>query len=196
MSSLLYNINQGDKMNYPGNVKKEYNKFTTYANRGMNLEDLLNQSNEYYLDMNIAVIYKKPTPITISEVKYGAKERVITKAYFRTPSTLDYNGIYKGKYIDFDAKETLNKTSFPLQNIHDHQLKHIKKVIEHGGISFLIIYMNGIFFYLDGNDIIDFLNNNSRKSIPYAYIQEKGYPIEQKIKPRLDYLKIIDKIYF
>lgn len=183
-------------MNYPGNVKKEYNKYTNYANRGMNLEDLLNQSNEYYLDMNIAVIYKKPTPITISEVKYGAKERIITKAYFRTPSTLDYNGIYKGRYIDFDAKETLNKTSFPLQNVHEHQLKHIKRVIEHGGISFLIIYMNGIFFYLDGNDIIDFLKNNKRKSIPYSYIQEKGYPIEQKIKPRLDYLKIIDKIYF
>ncbi len=183
-------------MNYPGNVKKEYNKFTSYANRGMNLEDLLNQSNEYYLDMNIAVIYKKPTPITISEVKYGAKERIITKAYFRTPSTLDYNGIYRGKYIDFDAKETLNKTSFPLQNVHEHQLKHMQKVIEHGGISFLIIYMNNNFFYLDGNDIMTFINNNSRKSIPYSYIEEKGYKIEQKIKPRLDYLKIIDKIYF
>lgn len=183
-------------MNYPGNVKKEYNKFTTYANRGMNLEDLLNQSNEYYLDMNIAVIYKKPTPITISEVKYGNKERVITKAYFRTPSTLDYNGIYRGKYIDFDAKETLNKTSFPLQNIHEHQLKHMARVIEHGGISFLIIYMNGLFYYLNGLDIIDFIANNNRKSIPYSYIQEKGYQIGQKIKPRLDYLKIIDKIYF
>lgn len=183
-------------MNYPGNAKREYNKYTTYSNRGMNLEDLLNQSNEYYLDMNIAVIYKKPTPITISEVKYGTKERVITKAYFRTPSTLDYNGIYRGKYIDFDAKETLNKTSFPLQNLHEHQLKHIERVIEHGGISFLIIYMNGLFYYLDGCDIIDFIKNNNRKSIPFAYIQEKGYQIDQKIKPRLDYLKIIDKIYF
>ena len=183
-------------MNYPGNIKKEYNKFTSYANRGMNLEDLLNQSNEYYLNMDMAVIYKKPTPITISEVKYGAKERVITKAYFRTPSTLDYNGIYKGKYIDFDAKETMNKTSFPLQNIHEHQLLHIERVIKHGGISFLIIYMNNSFFYLDGKDIMEFIKNNSRKSIPYSYIEEKGYRIEQKIKPRLDYLKIIDQIYF
>ena len=183
-------------MNYPGKIKKEYNKYTNYANRGMDLEELLNQSNEYYLDMNIAVIYKKPTPITISEVKYGAKERIITKAYFRTPSTLDYNGIYRGRYIDFDAKETLNKTSFPLQNIHEHQLIHIKKVIEHGGISFLIIYMNGNFYYLDGNFIIDFINNNERKSIPFEYIQKNGYIIEQKIKPRLDYLRVIDLIYF
>lgn len=183
-------------MNYPGKVKKEYNKYTNYANRGMDLEDLLNQSNEYYLDMNIAVIYKKPTPITISEVKYGAKERIITKAFFRTPSTLDYNGIYKGKYIDFDAKVTENKTSFPLQNVHEHQLLHIKKVIEHGGISFLIIYMNNNFYYLDGKTIINFIDNNQRKSIPFEYIEKNGYIINQKIKPRLDYLSVIDNLYF
>ena len=68
----------GDKVNYPGKAKKEYNKYTTYGNRGMGLEELLNESNKYYLDENIAVIYKKPTPITISEVKYGTKEKMIT----------------------------------------------------------------------------------------------------------------------
>lgn len=183
-------------MNYPGNAKKEYNKFTNYANRGMDLENLLNDSNKYYLDENIAVIYKKPTPITISEVKYSVKEKIITKGFFRTPSTLDYNGIYKGRYIDFDAKETQNKTSFPLQNLHNHQYQHIKKVINHGGISFLIIYINNIFYYLDGLDIINFIENNDRKSIPLSYIEEKGIIIEQKIRPRLDYLKIIDKLYF
>lgn len=183
-------------MNYPGKVKKEYNKFTNYANRGMDLEDLLNQSNEYYLTEDIAVIYKKPTPITISEVKYGDKERIITKAYFRTPSTLDYNGIYKGTYLDFDAKVTLNQTSFPIQNIHPHQLEHMKRVMKHGGISFLIIYMNNNFYYLDGKDIIEFISTSKRKSIPYSFIEEKGYLIEKKIKPRLDYLKVIDKIYF
>lgn len=183
-------------MFYPGNVKKEYNKQINYANRGMDLENLLNQSNEYYLETNRAVIYKKPTPITISEVKYSNKERVITKAYFRTPSTLDYNGIYRGKYIDYDAKETKNKTSFPLANVHAHQLLHMQRVIEHGGISFLIIYMNNNFYYLDGIDIIAFVSDNTRKSIPLSYIEEKGYIIEQKIKPRLNYLDIIDQIYF
>lgn len=183
-------------MNYPGKIKKEYSKYTNYANRGMNLEELLNQSNEYYLAEDIAVIYKKPTPITISEVKYGECERVITKAYFRTPSTLDYNGIYKGSYLDFDAKETKNTTSFPLNNIHEHQIKHMESVIRHGGISFLIIYMNNNFFLFDGHDLLNFINTSKRKSIPYSYIETHGYKIEKKIKPRLDYLKVIDKIYF
>ena len=121
---------------------------------------------------------------------------MITKAFFRTPSTLDYNGVYRGKYIDYDAKETQNKTSFPLQNLHEHQYNHIKKVIEHGGISFLIIYIANNFYYLDGNDIINFIENNTRKSIPLSYIEEKGVEIKQKIRPRLDYLSIIDDRYF
>lgn len=183
-------------MYYPGNIKKEYKKTTNYANRGMDLEGLLNQSNQYYLESNRAIIYKKPTPITISQVSYANNEKMITKAFFRTPSTLDYNGIYKGKYIDYDAKETKNTTSFPLANLHAHQYLHIKRIIEHGGISFLIISMNNSFYYLDGTDIIDFIENNSRKSIPWSYITEKGIKIEQKINPRLDYLDVIDKLYF
>lgn len=184
-------------MKYPGGNKKDIiKKNINYANRGMDLENLINESNEYYVERNIAIIYKKPTPITISEVRYSNKERVITKAYFRTPSTLDYNGIYKGKYIDFDVKETLSHTSFPLSNIHEHQLLHMKRIIEHGGISFLIIAMNNLFYLLDGNNILEFINTTKRKSIPYSFIQEKGIIINKKIKPRLDYIEAIDSIYF
>lgn len=99
-----------------------------YGNRGMTLEDEINQTNEFYLNMNKAVIYKKPTPIQVARVDYPSrKEAVIKEAYFKTPSTTDYNGIYKGKYIDFEAKET-NLKSFPLANIHPHQLEHLKKL--------------------------------------------------------------------
>ena len=144
-------------INYPGKAKSSYTKTVNYSNRGMNLEELINLSNEYYLQEDIAVIYKKPTPITIVDASFDSHGRVITKAYFKTPSTLDYNGIYKGKYIDFDAKVTKSKTSFPLQNLHEHQYEHIKNVIRHGGISFLIISINSKYYLLDGNDIINFI---------------------------------------
>ena len=109
-------------MKYPCGVKKTYTKNINYGNRGMNLEDDINLTNEYYLINNIASIYKKPTPIGIVKVDNSG---VISEAYFKTPSTTDYNGIYKGKYIDFEAKETV-EDSFPLKNIHEHQIRHLK----------------------------------------------------------------------
>ena len=94
-------------MNYPNGIEKKYYNLVTYGNRGMSLEEDLNITNEYYRENNIAIIYKKPTPITIHKVDYPSrKEAVIKEAHFKIPSTTDYNGIYKGKYIDFEAKET------------------------------------------------------------------------------------------
>lgn len=87
-----------------------------FSNRGMTLEDEINKSNQYYLREGIAVIHKKPTPIQIVSVDYPKRSAArIKEAYFRRASTTDYNGVYHGKYIDFDAKETKNKTSFPLK---------------------------------------------------------------------------------
>ena len=180
-------------MLYPGNIKKEYKKIISHKNRGLDLEYLINITNDYYLSNDIAVIYKKPTPITVHKVDY--KQNKVTEGYYKTPSTLDYNGIYKGKYIDFDAKETIKKTSFPLANIHNHQIKHIENVIRHGGISFIILKMNTNYYLLKGEDLIDFIKTNNRKSIPFEYIEKNCEQISEKINPALDYLKIIDKIY-
>ena len=189
-------------VNYPN--KKKNNHYTSMiegkhntAHRGMNLEEDINLTNEYYLSHDIAVIHKKPTPIQIVKVSYPERSSAkIVEAYFRTPSTTDYNGIYKGKYIDFEAKVTQNKTSFPLQNIHEHQISHMQKIMKHGGITFFIILMNNIVYLLKGEDFIFFVKNNQRKSIPYQYLLDNAYEIKYGINPELDYLKIVDKIYF
>ena len=162
----------------------------------MNLESALNQSNEYYLRNDIALIYKKPTPIGVVDVSYKNHKKVIEKAYFKEQSTLDYNGLYRGKYIEFDAKETLNKTSFPLSNIHEHQTTQIRDVIRHKGIVFLIIRMNNYNYLLCGEDYINYIDSNVRKSISYDYIKEKAHIIKETYQPQLDYLKIVDKVYF
>ena len=169
-------------------------KTTTYANRGMTLENDINQTNKYYKDNLIALVYKKPTPIQIVKVEYP--KNIIKEAYFNEPSTLDYTGIYKSTYLEFDAKETTNKTSFPIQNIHKHQLEHIKNVIHYGGLAYLIVRFTSLneTYLLTGESLIDFLNTNTRTSIPLEYFKQKGFFIEFKYNPRVDYIKIIDKI--
>src|SRR6476620_418035 len=100
---------------------KNSNRVSTYSNRGMTLEDDINHSNAFYVESGIAVIHKKPTPVQIVDVHYPKRSAaVIKEAYFKQASTTDYNGVYNGHYIDFEAKETKNKTSFPLKNFHDH----------------------------------------------------------------------------
>ncbi len=167
------------------------------ANRGMDFEGDINLSNQYYKDHDICLIIKRPTPINVVKVDYskGAK---ITHAYFEEQSTTDYNGVYKGKYIDFEAKNTKNKTSFPLNNITKHQIEHLKKVILHGGIAFFIIQFELLdkVYILDASYVIHFYENGERKSIPYSCFLEKGVEVEKAYSPRLKYIDAVEKLYF
>lgn len=188
--------------NYSNNTKTSKRKCSielsiSSANRGMNLENDINLSNDFYRVNNIAVIYKRPTPINIVKVDYsrGCK---ITEAYFETQSTTDYNGVYKSRYLDFEAKNTKSKTSFPLTNITRHQIEHLKMVIEHGGIAFFIINFEVYdeTYLLDAKFVIDVYECGDRKSIPYKTFKEKGSLIEKGYEPRLKYIDAVDKTYF
>jgi len=174
------------------NYRTNFN--STYANRGMGLENDINETNKYYITYDIAIIYKKPTPIRITKTNY--QNMRVTDGFFESPSTLDYNGVYKGYYIEFDAKETRSKTSFTINNVHNHQIEYIKKVIKHGGIVFLIIRFSLLNkdYVLKGEDLINFINNNDRKSIPLDYFEQNCYKLDIKYAPRLDYIKIVDKL--
>lgn len=183
-------------MKYPSGIKKEFKHLTTYDNRGMGLEDDLNITNEYYLINNIAVIYKKPTPIQVNKVDFKSRcDAVIKEAYYKVPSTTDYNGIYKGHYIDFEAKETKSTTSFPLSNIHKHQIDHLNRIMIHGGIGFIIVKFTKLdkTYLLYIEDLLEFMNNEDRKSIPLEYFNEKGILLKEGINPRYDYLKVINE---
>ena len=176
---------------YPNKIIKK-NGFKNYANRGMTLEAELNDSNKYYLENDIAVVYKKPTPVKVVK---QVNEKIVS-AYFEKPSTTDYNGLYEGKYIDFEAKETKSKTSFTLNNIHPHQIEHLKNIARHGGIAFLIIRFTELneTYYLGIKELVEFLNNEERKSLPLSFFHEKAILIKDSFNPRIDYLKIIDQI--
>ena len=180
-----------------GHKKDKVDLSISASNRGMDLENDINLSNEYYRNKEIALIYKRPTPINIVKVDYSHGAR-ITDAYFEKQSTTDYNGVYKGKYIDFEAKNTKSKTSFPLSNIEPHQIEHLKMVLKQGGIAFFIIQFqaHNQVFLLDAQYVIDFYEKGNRKSIPYDVFLQNGVEIKQGFSPRLYYMDAVIKKYF
>lgn len=179
---------------------KKNNKKAIFGDRGMTLEEEINQSNEYYRAHDIAVIYKKPTPLQIVKVDYPKRSKaVVREAYFRQPSTTDYNGIYKGKYIDFEAKETRHKTLFPFTNFHPHQIEHLRKCLYLGGICFVIIRFSTLneYYILPASILIDYWDKQKetgRKSIPHDVIQKQAVSITPGFNPALPYLKACDKM--
>ncbi|WP_342755779.1 Holliday junction resolvase RecU [Kineothrix sedimenti] len=115
--------------------------------RGSTLEDLINLTNERYLESGLALIQKIPTPIT--PIAIDKESRHITLAYFEQKSTVDYIGVVQGIPVCFDAKECAADT-FTLQNIHEHQVEFMKQFEKQGGIAFFIIYYThkDLYYYL------------------------------------------------
>lgn len=186
-------------MKYP-NSNKSFNKEAKNdtSRRGMSLERDINQSNQYYLDEQLANIHKKPTPITIVNVDYPRRTAAkITEAYFKVPSTTDYNGIYKSHYIDFEAKECHSKTSFPFSSIHTHQIKHLESVLQHGAIAFIIMRMAyyETDYLIKADEFLDYYYSCGRKSMPYDWIVAHGHKIPFKLLNPCDYLSVVDQVY-
>lgn len=169
-------------------------KDLSYSNRGKSLEDDLNDTNRFYLQKNLANIHKKPIPIQIVKVEYPRRSAaVIKEAYFRTPSTTDYNGVWNGYYIDFEAKETTYKTSFPLQNIHEHQIRHLQSVEKQEGIAFFIVRFRALArdFFVPFHVIEQCwqqMEQGGRKSIPLKIFEAEALEIKAGYMPPLDYL--------
>lgn len=127
--------------------------------RGSLLEEMLNRTNEKYREKHLALIQKIPTPIT--PVKMDKETRQITLAYFEQRSTVDYIGAVQGVPVCFDAKECHTK-SFPIQNIHEHQIVFMHDFEEQGGVAFLIIAFTGEdrYFYLPYERLAFFWNRS------------------------------------
>ena len=124
--------------------------------RGSTLEDMINRTNEAYRRKGLALIQKIPTPITPVEMN---KKRQITLAYFDRKSTVDYIGTVQGIPVCFDAKECHEKT-FPLQNVHEHQVEFMLDFERQGGKAFLIIHYTSEqkFYYLHIRQLLNFWN--------------------------------------
>ncbi len=123
--------------------------------RGSTLEEMINLTNEKYRINGLALIQKVPTPIT--PINIDKETRHITLAYFEQKSTVDYIGAVQGIPVCFDAKECATET-FPLQNIHEHQIQFMKEFEKQKGIAFLLIYFarKDIYYYLPLEELLKY----------------------------------------
>lgn len=152
--------------------------------RGSTLEELINRTNEKYLEHHLALIQKIPTPIT--PIQIDQTTRHITLAYFDQKSTVDYIGTVQGIPVCFDAKEC-TKDTFALQNIHSHQVAFMQEFERQGGIAFFLIYYTHkeLFYYLRLKDLLPFwerMEQGGRKSFRFDELDEQFVvPREQGI---------------
>ena len=181
-------------INYPTKKSSStYTKNTNTANRGMALEEMINRSNQYYEVHDIAYVNKRPTPIKVIKTD---GDYHITDAVFLSPSTLDYVGIFKGKYLDFEAKENQSIKGFPMSNIQEHQVKAMKNITNSGGISFAIIYFRKLnkIFLVDAKYIIEF-KDNKKSIMTLEDIFKFGIELKESYNLPIDYISAVRQLY-
>ena len=162
--------------------------------RGSTLEEMINLTNEKYRDEGLALVQKIPTPITPIEI--DQKSRHITLAYFDQKSTVDYIGAVQGIPVCFDAKEC-HVDTFPLQNVHEHQVQFMQDFEKQGGIAFFIIYFTHLdqYYYLPFRVLFSCwkrMEAGGRKSFRREELDESFY-FERSGMLMVPYLKPLQK---
>jgi len=162
--------------------------------RGSTLEDLINRTNEKYMENGLALIQKIPTPIT--PIHIDKENWQITLAYFDQKSTVDYIGAVQGIPVCFDAKECM-KDTFALQNIHEHQVEFMRLFEKQGGIAFFVIYYTHkeILYYLPYEMLRYFWDRakeGGRKSFRFDELNP-AYIMQKKSNVFVPYLDMIQK---
>ncbi|MEG0260650.1 MAG: Holliday junction resolvase RecU [Carnobacterium sp.] len=175
-------------------MTKTYSR--SHANRGAKLEMLVEMTNKKYSSALIASINKVPTPVKIKKVTGKDVEGVKAKGEW-----VDYVGIYKGKMIVFDAKETTQER-WPIKNIRPHQYAYLQMHSYHGAIAFLLVA-----FWLPGKNepevyilkieqLKTWVENPKQgrgtQSIPLSYFRENCVRVRSEDGYAVDYLKALN----
>ena len=162
--------------------------------RGSTLEDLINRTNDSYREKKLALIQKIPTPITPIEIDKASRH--ITLAYFDMKSTVDYIGAVQGIPVCFDAKECSVRT-FPLHNIHPHQIAFMDEFEKQGGVAFILIFYThkNLLYYLTFQSLYKFWKRSmegGRKSFRFEELDE-AYILPKKSGILVPYLDMLSK---
>lgn len=169
---------------------------TSVKNRGKDLEALVIQSNHVYRMRQEALIHQAHAEVkTLREPKVGkAKRGKVVKAFHKGKAGLDFYGVYDGKYITFDAKQTAEKTNFPhFKNIEHHQYNTVVETDKAGGIAFLLVRFSywGETYYLSAEQLRYWWTQKERKSIPYQWFVEHCKVVKSQSAAALDWLSVV-----
>ena len=121
-------------MNYPNAIKKS-NKTTkidsklSHKNRGMTLEGDINVTNEYYREIDKAIIYKKPTPIKIVKVDYPSRDKTTIKELKKRNRQL-YDSLEASKdkidfLVQFTSKQEYNTGKVVIRKVKEHDTVYV-----------------------------------------------------------------------
>ena len=151
--------------------------FNSRGLRGSSLEECVNHTNDVLRQDGLALIQKIPTPITPIDIDKATRH--ITLAYFDKKSTIDYIGAVQGIPGCFDAKEC-NVDSFPMHNIHEHQMTFMEDFEKQDGISFFLIYFSHreIYYYMRFEEALHFWNrgrSGGRKSVRIEELDDEFF---------------------
>lgn len=170
-------------------MRKPYSR--SHANRGAAFEQMIDMTNNQYRNKGVADIRKIPTPVKIMSNNRGQ-----VKGYTQKGELVDYFGVTDGRAIAFDAKQTNERTSFPLKNVSEHQYELLRSWHQKGAQSFLIVS----FAKLDEIYLLPFelletywegAQKGGRKSIPYQTFLMQCEMVESKRGYVLDYLGVM-----
>jgi len=156
------------------------------------LESRIRKANLTYRKNKTAVIQKLEVPI-----------RMTAMGMVATLSTIDFYGVFsysnrtkkRGIPIAFDAKECESTTSFPLKNIHQHQIEYLKLWTHCGGVGFFLIHFKEVHpdkAYVTPLSLVEkyWDDVNGRKSIPISDFKDEWLT---EIDDYLEYFKNYDK---
>ncbi|WP_153465070.1 Holliday junction resolvase RecU [Sediminibacillus terrae] len=169
---------------------------TYTGKRGMSFENTITYANNVYLNKGVAVINKRPTPVKVTKSK-GTR---VLSGFFEEKSTVDFDGVYKGRAIYFEAKSTKNDTRFDLKNIHKHQVDYMYETQKAGALCFFLIEFRGAreVFLVPFDFIHHYVVNadrGGRKSIPREdFNYYSAGLVEAKNGVPLDYLSIVEAL--
>ncbi|HHL0974042.1 TPA: Holliday junction resolvase RecU [Bacillus cereus] len=164
-------------------------------NKGLTLEHTINQSNEIYQQKNLALITKRATPIQVLKSK---GKHIISGLYVKK-STVDYEGIYNGYPVAFEAKSTINSKSFPLKNIREHQILYLQQAEHMGALCFFLLEFRTLnkVYLMSFQLVYEYIKKaqqGGRKSIPLEDCTLYGYKVQTQKEIPLDYLPYVDKL--